>query len=251
MRMSKRAQDRQRGFTLVEMLVSVLILTIVLAAVFQQINIAQVRIRAEESKVDLTQQSRAFLDGIVADLRQAGYPSPRMYTTSDANSVAGMSDNRFGMGIVYIDPAQMIFEGDMDGDGRVDSVRYQRVPLNAGGAVAEIGCPCVRRSVTPKDGVNPPWAQVYGAADTFIQNVFINDALQPLFTAFDAQGNQVNIGVVGGGLLIANAQQFEIIKGIRSIRVTINTQAAVAGRDLQTRQRAMQTMTSTVRLGNQ
>src|SRR5579859_7817317 len=82
-------QAGQRGFTLIELMMVVLLLSIVVGAVFSQIERAQVRYRVEDQKVDLTQQEREFIDEFTRDLHQAGYPSAPMYGgTGSANQIA-------------------------------------------------------------------------------------------------------------------------------------------------------------------
>src|ERR1035437_7465451 len=72
----------QAGFSLLELVLVVAILTIVLAAVFNGINIASQRSVAEQTKVDLTQQGREFVDEFERDVHQAGYPNCRMVATA-------------------------------------------------------------------------------------------------------------------------------------------------------------------------
>ena len=64
------------GFTLIELLVSLAILITVTGAVFEQINSMQKKSASEAANVDLTQQSRDFLNQTVRDLHMAGYPGP-------------------------------------------------------------------------------------------------------------------------------------------------------------------------------
>ena len=74
--MKKRAN--QNGFTLIELLMVVLLLSIVVGAVFSQIERAQVRYKVEDQRTDLTQQEREFIDQFTRDLHQTGYPSVNM-----------------------------------------------------------------------------------------------------------------------------------------------------------------------------
>ncbi len=75
--MNKRPRHgrRQAGFTLIESLVAILILTIFMVAIFAQINKTQSYYRVEDQKVDLTAQQRDFVDQFTRDLHQAGYPT--------------------------------------------------------------------------------------------------------------------------------------------------------------------------------
>jgi prepilin-type N-terminal cleavage/methylation domain-containing protein len=64
----------QRGFSLLEMMVSVLILTVITGAVFQLLNVSQQRNRAESQVLDAFQSSRLALDTMTRDIRSSGYP---------------------------------------------------------------------------------------------------------------------------------------------------------------------------------
>ncbi len=136
--------SRQRGFTLIELLMVVLLLSIVVGAVFSQIDRAQVRYRVEDQRVDLTQQEREFIDQFTRDLHQAGYPSAVMYGgIGTANQIA--------LGLISLSSNDIVLEGDVDGDGAVDTVEYSYFDGSgwpAGGAPNP--CPCIRRSQVPK-----------------------------------------------------------------------------------------------------
>jgi len=122
---------KQRGFSLLELLMVVLLLTIVVAAVFSQIERAQVRYRVEDQKLDLTQQEREFIDQFTRDMHQAGYPSPTLYGTQ-----FDLSSQFTAAGIWYVSDTEVRMEGDVDGDGIVDEVVYTYVGGNA-------PCPCL------------------------------------------------------------------------------------------------------------
>ena len=83
-RLLRRANAKNRvtaGFTLIEMLISLAILVIVTGAVFQQINSMQKKSASEAVNVDLTQQSREFINQTVRDLHMAGFPGPGIYSS--------------------------------------------------------------------------------------------------------------------------------------------------------------------------
>src|SRR5258706_3679562 len=130
----------QAGFSLLELVVVCAILTIVLAAVFNGVNLVTQRSQAEQTKVDLTQEGREFVDEFERDLHQAGYPNCRMVTAPGAvnncpadyvNQIAGVpvvaKSSAVAAGLVYLSNTQIVFEGDVDGGGTVDSIRYQLV----------------------------------------------------------------------------------------------------------------------------
>src|SRR5437764_6667482 len=112
--MKNKKHSRQSGFTLIELLMVVLLLSIVVGAMFSQIERAQVRYRVEGQKVDLTQQEREFIDQFTRDLHQAGYPSAAMYGgIGTANQIA--------LGLISLSNNDVVIEGDVDGDGAVDT----------------------------------------------------------------------------------------------------------------------------------
>ena len=219
-------QARQRGFTLVELLMVVAVLSIVVGAIFSQIERAQVRYRVEDQKVDLTQQEREFIDQFTRDLHQAGYPSVSMfggqYTTS-SSQVAG--------GLWSISSTELHMEGNVDGTG-VQSIVYSYV----GGASP---CPCLRRSAIPKvDGVAPS-AQGLGTAFIQVQNV-IPIATQPVFAAFDNTGAPIDLtGTITDPATLAK---------IKSVQITVTTQGQL--KDTDAHKDIQVTMTGMARLVN-
>jgi type II secretory pathway pseudopilin PulG len=131
-KLSEPAHTREVGFSLLELLMVVGILTVVLGVVVRGAVELQARSTTEVAKVDLTQQSRQFMDQVVKDLHHAGYPSVRMYdqATSTANPAL------YGQGLINISSNAIVFEGDVDGSGNVSVVFVQLNPLNG-------PCPCI------------------------------------------------------------------------------------------------------------
>ncbi|HKR96309.1 MAG TPA: competence system putative prepilin ComGE, partial [Candidatus Angelobacter sp.] len=128
-----------RGYSLLELLVSLLILLTVTAVVFQQIDQMQKKSSSEVMKVDLSQQAREFVNQTVRDLHMAGYPNVTMYSNQqDLTKVAA--------GLVSISPTQILFEGDVNNDGNVYSVDLYYVANDPN----DPNCPCIRRSVVQK-----------------------------------------------------------------------------------------------------
>ena len=145
-RTNSRKTRYQAGFSLIELMLSLLLLTIITGAVFQQIAIMQERYRNEQQKLDIFQNAREFVDQIVRDLHQANFPNKRLYA-SDPGSAA----TNDAVGLVYVSPYEIKFEGDVEGTGTVDSVDYQLT----GGNPAN--CPCtITRSQIEKNGVLTP-----------------------------------------------------------------------------------------------
>lgn len=176
------------GFTLIEMLVSLLILATVTGAVFEQINVMQKKANSEAVNVDLNQQSRDFLDQTVRDLHMAGYPGPGMYANPLAHS------SMVAAGLVRVSPTEILLEGDVNNDGSVYSVDITYVASDPN----DPNCPCIRRSAQPKID-----------ADSFSQNLNLfytetqyvvppgtgaGQSGEDLFAYYDQNGNPVAIG---------------------------------------------------------
>ena len=199
-----KKHSRQSGFTLIELLMVVLLLSIVVGAVFSQIERAQVRYRVEDQRVDLTQQEREFIDQFTRDLHQAGYPSAPMYGTSGtANQVA--------LGPISLSSNDIVIEGDVDGDGLVDTVEYSYFDGSGWTSSAPNPCPCIRRSQVQKGTPS-------SASTTFtqVQNVVGTS----FFTAFDA----------GGGTISLPASPTDL-RRIKTVQITLTTQGTAPDSD--------------------
>ena len=137
--------------------------------------------------VDLTQESRQFMDQILRDLRQAGYPGPGLFdqttltTTPTTYSVCQLNTN-VACGLVAFSSSAIQFEGDIDGGG-VSEV-YVQVVVPASG-----NCPCtVQRGTVPKsNGTTPPYYST-PAYYTELDNVMS----QNIFTAYKYDGTAYN-----------------------------------------------------------
>jgi prepilin-type N-terminal cleavage/methylation domain-containing protein len=206
--------NRQRGFSLLEMMVVMLILGVVSAGIFVQIDTAQQRALSEQVKLDNFQEARDFVDQFFRDINQIGYPNVRMIDPTAAWSPAlttqltytwaspYVNDNRLAVGLVKIDANEIQFEGDMNGDGVVQSVVYM---INGSGTCTL----CLQRSQADKisadtlTGQTPNWG-------TEVNDVLSN----PTFTYFKADGTQITALPMDISTL-AGAQALASVKTIR------------------------------------
>ena len=213
MNQNKR-HSRQRGFTLIELLVVVLLLSIIVGAIFSQIERAQVRYRVEDQKVDLTQQEREFIDQFTRDLHQAGYPSAAvMGPAATANQVAS--------GLVSISGTDLVMEGDVDGTGTVQRVEYSYFDGSGWPGPGPNPCPCLRRSAQPKGAAGP------ATNFTEVQNVIGTT----FFTALKSDGTAANN-----------------LPSTKAVQITLTTQGVTQDNDLH---KSIQvTMTGIARLVN-
>jgi prepilin-type N-terminal cleavage/methylation domain-containing protein len=240
----------ERGLTLIEVMVVLLIVTVLGGVIFSQINTVQQRAASEEQKLDIFQETRDFMDQMTRDLHQAGYPN--MHNFAPGQLLAGTStncvlladpttcDQHVAIGLVKIDKDRLYFEGDVDGNGTVSEVVYQ---LSATGP----NCPCLRRSQQAKTVGNPLPTLEGGdqGAPVFyteIQGVQNGTTASPIFYAYRADNTQVTSLPVD---INSNAAD---IASINQIKVIVTAQSQYT--DLKSGVKPSVTMVSTVRLNN-
>jgi prepilin-type N-terminal cleavage/methylation domain-containing protein len=263
----KKISAPQAGFSLLEMMVVVAILTIVMAVVMTQTELVQKRYSAEEQRLDVTQESREFFDQLVRDLHQSGYPNSKMFAAGELIT-PNQNDRHNAIGLVKFAYDEIWFEGDIDGDGSVDVVNF-KLRADANG-----NCPCtIARSVAPKVDGDPSTAQNTSNYSTELQQVVnsgganggasqtaayaidgsttfnstptSNNTLYAayktanVFSAFLADGSEVTGPVTYAGNPTG-------IKSIRTIRININL--LTSRPDLQTKLRAPVTLAASVRV---
>ena len=222
------ARRLQHGFSLIEMMLVVAIMGVISAGILSQMNEAQQRGYSEQVKLDNFQEARDFVDQFFRDINQIAYPSSRLVdTTSLSWSPALMTqttytwantyifDNRLAMGFVSIDANAVQFEGDMIGNGVVQSVIYK---INGSGSCAL----CLQRSQVDKISADPLTGQLTNWGTE------VNDVLSnPIFTYFKADGTQIpNSSLPLDISTSAGAQTLASIKTIK-IGLTIRNNSVI------------------------
>jgi prepilin-type N-terminal cleavage/methylation domain-containing protein len=136
-----RGRSRTRGFSLLEMVLALSLLTIVLGVVLSAVSQLQQRNSAESYRVDTVQETRDFIDQMVHDVHDVGYPPRRL----KAANLACAGDVNTACGVVYFSNTRVEYEGDLDGTGVVYHVWVQLAVPASG------NCPCkLQRGVVPK-----------------------------------------------------------------------------------------------------
>ena len=281
-----RKQHSQAGFTFFEMLISMAILLIVMSTAFEFLNSIQRRKQVEEERVDVLEESRDFVDELSRDLRNSGYPNGRMYGCGTALAGGGVVNGPtcsitattnppqnsllLAVGLVAISATDIMFEGDVNQDGQIDSMRYELQPF--GGP-----CPCsLMRSQVPKvTGSSDPVgvaAGVQGSNFTVQVDNVINSAggvnafgfagntpggiandvyyatfkVPPVFTYYDSNYNLIAVPNDLQGGNFATGQT--LAKQVRAVMVTVNILAPVP--DQNSHVRPGVTMRTMVRIPN-
>jgi prepilin-type N-terminal cleavage/methylation domain-containing protein len=213
--------SRQCGFTLLEMMISIVVLSLVVGAVFSQLNLAQERMTAEQTKLDDFQQARDFVDQFFRDINQIGDPNIRMFDGAIVPAFAApaappynaplFNDSRLAVGLVSIGNTSIWFEGSVSGIGTVQSVQYQ---INGSGACAL----CLQRSQVDK--VNgTPWGQATNWGTE------VNDVLSnPIFRYYDVNGNQIVIPVGNPPINISTLAGAQTIANVKTVVISLRIQ---------------------------
>lgn len=194
-----------RGFSLVETMIVLAMLTLIVGAILTQVEQVQQRSVAEQGRVDDFQQARDFVDQIFRDTRQMGYPNVHNFDTSTATPAAPactagtaawpaaaslINDCRLATGLVKLTSTELDFEGDVDGSGTVSIVSYK---VNGSGTCAT----CIQRAQVPKANGTNPLTQVTNVAATSynveVQNV--QNTAAGIFTAYDVTGTVIALPI--------------------------------------------------------
>ena len=227
------ARRLQHGFSLIEMMLVVAIMGVISAGILSQMNEAQQRGYSEQVKLDNFQEARDFVDQFFRDINQIGYPSSRLVDTTSltwspalyTQTSAGtnytwaspyITDNRMAIGFVSIDANAVQFEGDMIGNGVVQSIIYK---INGSGSCLL----CLQRSQVDKVAGNP-LPTTSGGAQGLNWGTEVNDVLtNPIFSYFKADGTQIpnaslplDISTSGGAQTLASIKTIKISLTIRN-----------------------------------
>jgi prepilin-type N-terminal cleavage/methylation domain-containing protein len=226
------SKHSQQGFSLIELLAVVLLLSVTVGGLMSQISLVQQRSRGEQTKLDIFQESRDFVDQFVRDAHQTGYPSAHMFDTSSwtvAPASPIYTDTRLAAGITLIGPSEIKFEGDVEGDGNVDVVDYKLAPTGN-------NCPCLQRSAVDKTS----GTTVFSNEVQNVQNA--GTTADPIFVGYTGSGTAVTSADL---TTLANQQTLATIK---IVLIRLKTKANVV--DPQTLQAPESTLSGQVTIVN-
>jgi prepilin-type N-terminal cleavage/methylation domain-containing protein len=217
---------RERGFSLVELLVVVLVFTVITGAVFSMLNAAQQRYRMEAAVLEAFQDARLGLEQVARDIHSAGFPPANAYENPGATP-ANLYAVPFGWSPGYPNaacvvnatcvvpgPFDLVVETDIDprSNNGVEWVRYRLngTTLERGVASKTVG----GDPIAATNGVMLPYIEnVINNADGDLMNrvrqsypeMFPGNQPVPVFTYFFNVGdppNPSNIREVGISLIV-------------------------------------------------
>ena len=259
----------ERGFSAIEMLVAVVLLMAVLGVVVKGMTDMQRRSFSETSKMDSVQDSRDFIDQMVRDLHDVGYPPPKVTTQAvnpyctDPNfngvvNVAIRNNLSIACGLVHFSLTSLVYEADLDGTGTVSAV-YLNLVANGG------NCPCtLQRGVITKaqelagnlpqyfttvNGVlnsgNGAGAATFPLVMTGPGN-YASYATADVFDAYDTGANLITATCDLGGVPVGTAGTNPDCSQIHSVQIAVNVAPAYA--DPTTKQYPVYSITSKARI---
>lgn len=227
----------ERGFSLLEIMVVVLILGLITGGVLSQMGDAVKRGNAEQTKLDDLGEARDFIDFFFRDINEIGYPNIRMVNpatftpalttqTTYTWASAYINDPHFAIGLVRIGNTEVQFEADTNGDGNVQSVYYK---VNGNGNCSL----CLQRSQVAKVTGDPSDLTVQVPNWGTEVNDVINNNANPIFTYYKADGTVIAASTLNTPIDITTSANASIIASIKTIKMSLQIRNN-AIRDLQT-----------------
>ncbi len=195
----------QSGFSLLELMIVAAILVVVVGVVTAGLNDLQKRSSADFGKVDATQETRQFMDQIVNDIHQAGFPGPKMFNPTPNQT----TDLRVSRGLISATATQLHFDADLDGSGTVYAVYINLIVPQSG------ACPCILQR-----GIITKQADLLGAAVPYYTEV--NGVMnQNIFSGYDNAGNQI----------FPNNPLGQPLAAVRTVMMFVDVQSAIQEAD--------------------
>ncbi len=238
---------RANGFSLIEMMISMMVLLAVLGVILTALAQLQRRNSAENAKMDITQSTREFVDQAVRDLHQVGFPSANMFNAPPVSPA--INNINIAAGLVTVSSNTVQFEGDVDSNGTVQSVTIELI--GSDGVTVGGACPCtLRRGRVPKVAGSPfqtpAGAQSVPTYYSELGNVTTNN----VFSAYDQYGYAVPLPIDLNTAPVTTASPASpvTIKSIKTIQMVVNVQSPHP--DLENKISPIVSMTSQARIYN-
>jgi len=202
---------KQKGFTLVEMLISLAVGTVILAAVYAMVNIGQKSTANVERKVSAHQDARSAMDVMAMEIQMASYnPRPDLLTSTfwKASTSCGASTYQGQKGIQGATPNAITLQMNLDASANIadtanvtEMIRYNYDSYYQFISRQTWDCAANTTSFYPFLGNyswNPRALRV------------INTANVPVFRYFDAQGAEIPSASLITGNGAANIARIDI-----------------------------------------
>ena len=172
-----------RGFTLLEVLVSMSVFLIVMAAIYTTFASGAGTFAKGDRKADIHQNTRASMELMVREIRLAGYFPENFPGVIPPGPAAGCPAPF--VGISNATATSITLCGDVDGDDGSELVTYTYFGDTNGDNIVDPGENEIRRQVTDDGGLQP----VDVVALTISPNL---PPLPPLFSYVDRANNPIN-----------------------------------------------------------
>jgi prepilin-type N-terminal cleavage/methylation domain-containing protein len=223
---TSRASASQQGFSLLETMIVMVVMTVIMGAVFQSINLTQRTNSSEQVKLDLTQQAREFMDQLSRDLRNVGYPSSRNMwkgsLDSNGNDMSSPQSHQNGAGLLYVDYKTLYIAGDVDGVANADGTAQVKI-IKYTYVQDGTNCPCLRRTEYLRSAYLDPYTDAQGTAvqpQMEIQGVQNGTSwTDAIFTAYDSTTQQpfsTAVNELNNGTDMANINSMRVVLAVQS-----------------------------------
>ncbi len=161
------SEQREGGFSLIELMVVLLIFSALGAATLSLTVETQRCVQTSLKASGLLDSGLRALGQMTQEIRLAGFPAAGSFSASGLSANPGVAANSVTTATSY----DLIFEADIDGDGRVEQVEY----------VLPAGSQTITRIVTKKN-LDGTYTGAPTVSQPFLNQVQNQIQSQPLFT---------------------------------------------------------------------